>query len=301
MRRLALAAAGTVAAGVACIGYGVLVERHAFRVRQVRVPVLPLGEAPIRVLHVSDLHVSLDRRRLIEYVDALGGLRPDLVVSTGDNISSAEAVEAVVGAYRRLFRVPGVFVFGSNDYYAPTPVNPLSYFGLGRRRRARPELPHAELRAALVAGGWFDVEHRRLLLSVAGRQVEVRGTKDAHIGLDDYSTVAGPACPDAVVSLGVTHAPYLRLLDAMAADRLDLILAGHTHGGQVCVPGYGALLTNCDLDRARVKGLSHHHSGGHTSALHVSAGLGTSPHAPYRFACPPETTLLTLVERPTSV
>ena len=225
MRRLALAAAGTVAAGVACIGYGVLVERHAFRVRQVRVPVLPLGEAPIRVLHVSDLHVSLDRRRLIEYVDALGGLRPDLVVSTGDNISSAEAVEAVVGAYRRLFRVPGVFVFGSNDYYAPTPVNPLSYFGLGRRRRARPELPHAELRAALVAGGWFDVEHRRLLLSVAGRQVEVRGTKDAHIGLDDYSTVAGPACPDAVVSLGVTHAPYLRLLDAMAADRLDGNLA----------------------------------------------------------------------------
>ncbi len=84
-----------------------------------------------------------------------------------------------------------------------------------------------------------------------------RGTDDAHLGRDDYSTVAGPADPGADLNIGVTHAPYLRLLDAMTADGMDLIFAGHTHGGQVCVPGYGALITNCDLDPARVKGPLH--------------------------------------------
>jgi predicted MPP superfamily phosphohydrolase len=82
---------------------------------------------------------------------------------------------------------------------------------------------------------------------------------------------------------------------------VDLIMAGHTHGGQVCVPFYGALTTNCDLDAARAKGLSSHTYGGHTSALHVSAGLGTSPYAPYRFACRPEASLLTLVPRANQV
>jgi len=108
--------------------------------------------------------------------------------------------------------------------------------------------------------------------------------------------VAGPVDRDAAdVTIGVTHAPYRRVIDAMAYDGLDLILAGHTHGGQVAIPGYGALVSNCDLDPRRAKGLSRHSAGGHTAWMHVSAGLGTSPYAPIRFACPPEATLLTLV------
>jgi predicted MPP superfamily phosphohydrolase len=96
------------------------------------------------------------------------------------------------------------------------------------------------------------------------------------------------------VRIALAHAPEPRVLDAFAADGYDLLLAGHTHGGQVCVPFYGALATNCGIDRPRVKGL-HQHRG---SWLHVSAGLGTSPWAPVRFACLPEATLLTLVSRP---
>jgi predicted MPP superfamily phosphohydrolase len=61
------------------------------------------------------------------------------------------------------------------------------------------------------------------------------------------------------------------------------------------VPGVGAVVTNCGIDRARARGASRW--GTHTW-LHVSAGLGTSPWAPVRFACPPEATLLTLVSRP---
>jgi predicted MPP superfamily phosphohydrolase len=64
----------------------------------------------------------------------------------------------------------------------------------------------------------------------------------------------------------------------------------------LCLPFYGALVTNCDLDRTRAKGASQW--GAHT-ALHVSAGIGTSPFAPLRFCCRPEATLLTLVGAPT--
>jgi len=294
------AAVGLIGAG--CVAYGALVERQAFTLRRFTVPVLPVGQRPLTVLHVSDLHLSTDRRNLVRWVDSLAGLRPDLVVTTGDNLAQPGALPMLCQAYARLFDVPGVFVLGSNDYFAPNLVNPLRYLGLARERTRQHEiLPHRELRATLVERGWHDVEHQRVELTVDGRLVEVRGTKDAHLELDMYGEVAGPPDPDAVLSLGVTHAPYLRLLDAMTADGVDLIMAGHTHGGQVCVPFYGALTTNCDLDTPRAKGLSSHTYEGHTSALHVSAGLGTSPYAPYRFACRPEASLLTLVPRTSQV
>ncbi|MGH3425921.1 MAG: metallophosphoesterase, partial [Nocardioidaceae bacterium] len=83
--------------------------------------------------------------------------------------------------------------------------------------------------------------------------------------------------------------------DAWNAAGYPLVFAGHTHGGQLCVPGFGALVTNCDVGRARAKGLHRHRVDGHDPTwLHVSAGLGTSPYAPVRFACRPEATLATL-------
>jgi predicted MPP superfamily phosphohydrolase len=115
--------------------------------------------------------------------------------------------------------------------------------------------------------------------------------------LDDYAAVRAPADPAADLTLAVTHAPYLRVLDAMTADGADLLLAGHTHGGQLCVPGFGALVTNCDLPTRYAKGLHRWSAAGRQSWLHVSAGLGTSPYARVRFACPPEATLLTLRAR----
>ncbi len=298
MRVLGIAATTVAAVGAGCFAYGVLVERHWFTLRRVTVPVLPAGQRPLRVLHVSDLHLTRDRRRLVRWVDALADLRPHLVVSTGDNLGAGDAVPPLLEAYRRLFETPGVFVLGSNDYFGPRPVNPLAYVGIGPRLQGeRSVLPTDRLHAALVAGGWVDVEHVRTSLEIDGRTIEVRGTADAHLDLDRYPTVAGPPDPAADLSLFVTHAPYVRLLDDATRDGVDLMLAGHTHGGQVCVPGYGALTSNCDLPTRRAKGLSRHHTDGHRSWLHVSAGLGTSPTAPFRFACRPEATLLTLAPR----
>lgn len=300
MRRVVGAAAGVAAAGAACFSWG-LIERGLYTVRRVSIRVLPPGTPDLRVLHISDFHLTERQRGKQAFIASLAGLEPDLVVNTGDNIAQASAVEPLLASLKGLQGVPGVFVFGSNDYYAPHFRSPLRYLISGPSSSdddgddpARQKLPHGELASRLEGLGWVNLTQGRTVLDVAGQRIAFRGTDDAHLELDDYAAVGGPTDEDAVLNVGVTHAPYLRLLDAMTADGMDLIFAGHTHGGQVCVPGYGALITNCDLDAARVKGPSTHTSGGRTAQLHVSAGLGTSPYAPYRFACRPEVTLLTL-------
>jgi predicted MPP superfamily phosphohydrolase len=139
----------------------------------------------------------------------------------------------------------------------------------------------------LESVGWLDLTHRRTTLSIQGTDVTLTGTDDAHLRRDRYAKVAGHVDGFAI---GVTHTPQRRVLDAMVADGHRLLLAGHTHGGQVRLPRVGALVTNCDLDRARARGLSPYGA----AWLHVSAGLGTSPYAPVRLCCRPEASLLTL-------
>ncbi len=292
-----VAGAGAIAA--AGLGWAAGYEVRAFRVRRVEVPVLPPGQRPLRVLHLSDLHLTPHQQRKKDWVRALAGLEPDLVVDTGDNLAHLEAVPEVLDALGPLLERPGAFVMGSNDYYAPVLKNPLRYLLPAREvRLGKRRLPTEDLREGLLAAGWVDLDNARGRVKVDHREVELVGTDDAHIRADRYADVSAPADPSADLSLGVTHAPYRRVLDPMVADGLAMVLAGHTHGGQVCVPGVGALVTNCDLPRRQAKGLSTWQSGGRTAFLHVSAGLGTSPTAPVRFACPPEATLLNLVARP---
>ena len=126
-------------------------------------------------------------------------------------------------------------------------------------RRPERTLPWQDLGRGFKEAGWIDLTHTRASLEIKGVRIGFRGTDDAHIDQDRYADVAGPIDRDEVdVAIGVTHAPYRRVLDAMTYDGHDLIIAGHTHGGQVCVPFYGALVTNCDLDTRRAKGLSQH-------------------------------------------
>lgn len=286
--RLPLSLAALGAAGLA---YS-LWEATQYRLRRVDVPVLRPGERPIRVLHLSDLHLTPGQRGKQEWVRMLATLEPDLVVDTGDNIAHPDAVLTALDCLGPLLDRPGVFVMGSNDYYAPKAKNPLRYFDAASDRRVHgPPLPWTDLRDGFLAAGWTDLDNARAVVKVADRELDLVGVDDAHLQRDRYDLVAGPAPTPSDLSVGVTHAPYLRVLDAMADDDVDLVFAGHTHGGQLCLPGIGALVTNCDLPRRQAKGL--HRRG--RQWLHVSAGLGTSPYTPVRFACPPEATLVTLV------
>jgi predicted MPP superfamily phosphohydrolase len=267
----------------------------SYVLRQAQIPILPKGHAPIRILHFSDLHLTPARKSEITDLKSLIDLKPDLVISTGDFLAHMDAVPTTLDALDPLLDTPGLFVFGSNDYYAPKPKNPLKYLLADHGKRIHGEdLPWPELDKALQARGWKNLNHHRSMITINDTTIEARGTDDAHLEFDDYSLVAGaPAKCD--IAIGVTHAPYLRILKGMSDDQLDAIFAGHTHGGQVRLPWIGgsrALTTNCDLPNWRARGLTKF---GDEPYLHVSAGMGTSPFARIRVASPPEVSLVTLI------
>ncbi|WP_084039166.1 metallophosphoesterase [Demequina sp. NBRC 110053] len=304
MRALSRVAGATVLAGAGLLAWS-LVEARSYVVRQVALPMLPAGSKPVRILHLSDLHLTPSQRGKIAWVRSLARFRPDLVVDTGDNLAHPDAVPTVLEALEPLLDVPGVFVHGSNDYYGPTAKNPLNYLRAPTtlHRRAA-DLDHEALTAGLRARGWLDLNNGRGALDIAGHAVSFVGLADPHLGRD--ALPAGDGARGGI-RMGVVHAPYARALEQLRGDGAQVILAGHTHGGQVCVPGYGALVTNCDLDTRRAKGLHgwpgarpDAPGGGESVWLHVSAGVGTSPYTPIRVACRPEATVLTLlpVERP---
>ncbi len=278
--------------GAATLGYS-LWEARRYTLRQVEVGLPVRGfprPRPLRILHLSDLHVSPRDEDRIAWIRDLARLDPDLTVVTGDFLGAEQAAPLVLRAVAPLLDAPGAFVRGSNDYYAPRRVNPLRYFTGPSRLPSHPRIAGNDLTDGLLAAGWHDLDNRATQLAAAGWRVAARGVDDPHIRLDRYQEVAGPYPPGADLRLAVTHAPYRRVLDQMTSDDPDLILAGHTHGGQICVPGFGALVTNCDISRDRVKGLSDWDG----VPLHVSAGLGTNPYTPIRLACRPEATLLTV-------
>lgn len=277
-------------------------EARSYTLRRVEVAVLPRGMKPLRVLHLSDIHMTPGQARKQEWLRGLADLEPDLVVDTGDNLAHRDAVPVVKDSLGSLLDVPGVFVHGSNDYFEPSLRNPLRYLlpDDGKRHTDVPQLPWPLLSQAFSSAGWLDLTNRRGSLTLGETTLALAGVDDPHLGYDRLDQVSGPADPAADLRLGVAHAPYLRVLDHYAAAGYDAILAGHTHGGQVCLPGGRALTTNCDLEPARARGLHRHPAdsrpGDPGSAwMHVSAGLGTSPYARIRVACRPEATLLTLL------
>jgi uncharacterized protein len=316
-KAVAIGTGAVAAAGAAAFAWGSVLERRMFTLREVTVPVLAPGSAPIRVLHLSDLHLAPWQHDKQEWVRGLAALEPDLIVNTGDNLGHVDAYDALAYTLAPFQGIPGIFVNGSNDYWGPQLKNPFRYFGgpsLLKSALHEP-LDITRVHAIFADLGWNDINNAAEALDINGTHLELFGVDDPHIGLDRLDLITRAVddlrgddplgdeiWPDSehgrqqrpTVTIGVAHAPYRRVLNSFVNHGAQLILAGHTHGGQVCVPGFGALVTNCDIPRAQVKGLSLWNSGLHTSFLNVSAGLGTSIYAPVRFSCPPEATMLTL-------
>ena len=309
--RTAAAALGTVAAlGAATLAYGVFVERNRFTVRHEVLPVLEPGARSITVLHLSDLHMAPWQTRKQEWVRSLALLEPDLIVSTGDNLGHVDGIEGIEYALDVFAGVPGVFVNGSNDYFGPQAKNPLRYF---TGPSSAPTKKAATLDIARLESyfedrlGWLSLNNKARAISLRGSNLEFFGVNDAHRGWDRLDQLPGTIedmrenvgwhddldGPEAV-AIGVTHAPYRRVLDSFVNYGAEVIFAGHTHGGQVRFPGGPALVTNCDIPREQASGLSVWHHARHAAFLNVSAGLGTSVYAPVRFACPPEAVVVTL-------
>ena len=287
----------TLAAGAAAaLAYGTLIERNAFTLRRFDVPVLAPGTATDpAAARVRPAHHPAAAPQARVDPGACPRCSPDVVINTGDTLSAEDGIPAVMRALDPLFAFPGAFVPGNNDYYVPTPKNPLKYFQAPDPQPTGPMLPWPQMARAMAGAGWLDLTHRRETLNVRSLPVAVAGTDDPHLRRAQYELIAGPADAQAVVRIGVIHSPEPALLQSFADDGYDLVLAGHTHGGQIRVPfGGPAIVTNCGIDVWRARWL---HKWDERMYFHVCAGLGTNPFMPIRFACRPEASLLTLTAR----
>ena len=267
------------------------------------------GARDITVLHLADIHMAPWQTRKQEWIRSLALVEPDLIVNTGDNYGHPDALDALEYALEPFRGVPGVFVNGSNDYYGPQAKNPFGYFsGPSGARKAVTKLDVGALETYFEDSlGWLSLNNRARAIEMRGSRLEFFGVNDAHRGWDRLDLLPSAieemrenvgwqddrSGPEAV-TLAVTHAPYRRVLDAFVTNGADLVFAGHTHGGQVRIPGLPALVTNCDIPREQAQGMSVWHHARHAALLNVSAGIGTSIYAPVRFACPPEAVVVTL-------
>ena len=266
------------------------------KIRQVEIPKLPTGSKDIKILHLSDLHLRKKPKRLLNALEKINFNEISFVIVTGDFLSSEKGIEIFFENFESILQIPGFYVFGSNDYFKPIFKNPLSYlFRNSSDSRRGSQLPWHKLDRELTNRGWINLTHNKVTFKIREVNFEMRGTDDAHLSLDKYALVSGNPKKNSI-SILVTHAPYLRLLKSAIADRLDLIMSGHTHGGQIRFPWFGesrALTTNCDLPNSMSRGL---HKLTDKTWLHISAGIGTSPFAPIRILSPSEFTLITFVE-----
>ena len=285
------------AVGGALLAYGVA-EARWYRLRhRVLDGVLRRPGATMRVLHVSDVHLARGQEHRVRFLRSLAELEPDLTVVTGDLLgdvgveeAAADAVGALTGPGR-----PGLFVIGSNDLFGPIWKSPTRY--LTGRRIAVEGTPLAtdRLTGLLAERGYTTVRNTATAVETRAGTVAVGGIDDPHledtvIPTPDVLAPSASGEHDPTLNLGLVHAPYVAALDALSAAGHDLLLAGHTHGGQLRLPGVGALTANCDLPLSQARGESRWRG----RSLHVSPGLGHSKYAPVRFACRPEATLLEL-------
>jgi predicted MPP superfamily phosphohydrolase len=276
------------AAGGALAAYS-FYEPFRFRIKQLDVPLRP-GAPSLSILHVSDLHMKNDDRRLQAFLRDLPKnlpSRPDLLVATGDMIEENAGIGPLIASLRDVQpRLGAFYVLGSHDYYQSEKRQYSKYFtGRGERVKA-PPADTASLEKNLARIGWVGLTNRTEELDTDLGRIRVTGVDDPYLRRHRTDHISRER--DEVLALGLMHAPDV--VSEWALNGFDVIFAGHTHGGQVRLPGVGAVVTNCSLPSDLAGGLS---KIGETY-LHVSPGLGNGKFTPIRFNCRPEVTLLRL-------
>lgn len=288
--------AGGIGIAAACVAYGSLIERRWYRIRHLPVPGALAHPGRLRILHLSDLHLIPGQDHRVDFLAGLADLDYDLVVVTGDLLGAQGAEQLAAAALAPLTArgAAGLVVLGSNDLYAPVFRVPWSYLtgGAAVPRTGR-RLDTDLLVRRLADVGYRTVRDETGSLPTEAGVVSFAGLDDPHLPttrVPPADRLRAPTGIEPVVHLGIVHAPYLAALDALVDADAGLLVSGHTHGGQVRLPGVGALAANCDLPLDQARGLSRYRD----RWLHVSVGLGHSRFAPFRFACRPEATVLEL-------
>jgi predicted MPP superfamily phosphohydrolase len=263
------AAAAIPAIPIAAASYG-MYEAGSVRIERpvLRLPRLPEAFDGLRVAFLTDIHhgpyISLDY--VTSLVRTTLALSPDLILLGGD-YSSQEAKYIgpcfeVLGSLKAPLGVYGVL--GNHDY-----VDGLAQSEAGFHRAGIMELTNA--------GVWLERGTNRLRLA---------GVDDLWYGRPNLGSALGEARTSDACLL-VSHNPDFA--EVLRDPRVGLVLSGHTHGGQICIPGFGAPMMPSRYGQKYARGLVQ----APATHVYVSRGLGTAtPHI--RLNCPPELTLLTL-------
>ena len=272
-RVLQVAARAAIAAPVAALGYGTFIERHNFQVREMDIPLagLPAGLDGLRLLQLSDIHLSafLSETELAKVIDACNELRPHLATVTGDLISSrGDPLDACIRQIARLRSDAGTLAcMGNHERYAEV------------------EDYTAETAARLgvrFLRGWHqELRFGGSVLNVAGVDYQRSSERKTYLQGTEALTVAG------ALNVMLSHNPDV--FPAAAQRGYNLLLAGHTHGGQVSIEILEQSVNAARFFTPYVYGL--YRSG--TAAAYVTRGIGTVG-IPARLGAPPEITLLRL-------
>lgn len=282
---------GTIGVGAALGAYA-LIEPYRFRVERLEVPVTGLRER-LTLLHLADTHLTEAngaRARFVARIPDVIGAVPDLVVATGDMIDDNTGIEPLTDALRNIDARHGKFyVFGSHDYFQTKWKPPTKYF---TGEQTAPQLRRADterFEKRLAEQGWKAVTNSTEHVDVGRTRVRISGVDDPYLDRHETGHIKRSRSDD--IAIALVHAPDV--VSEWLLNHFDLVLAGHTHGGQVRLPIIGALVTNCSLPNALAMGLTKV-GGGY---LYVSPGLGHSRFSPIRFLARPTATLLELVPR----
>ncbi|MGH2806410.1 MAG: metallophosphoesterase [Actinomycetota bacterium] len=276
------------ATGVGAAVYPFL-EARRFGLDRISVPV-GSGVPQLDILHISDMHMAENDARLAAFVKGLPekvGV-PDLVLATGDLIEGDRSIDITAESLNSLeARLGRAYVLGSHDYYQARFGNYLKYWSPRRRRQIRAARTNTiRFETLLQEKGWIDLSNDSYTIESPDGVVRLAGVDDPY--LRRHRTGHIRRGRNEGVAIGLVHTPDVVSQWALAG--FDLVVAGHTHGGQVRLPGIGAVVTNCTLPTGLSVGLNRVGS----MWLHVSPGLGTGRFQPIRFNCPPRVTLLSL-------
>jgi uncharacterized protein len=279
---------GPAAVAATALGAYSLYEPYRYRLVTHRLE-MPSQVPLLKILHLSDLHLRARDSKLISFVHRLSSRSEiDIVLATGDLIEDDSGIEPLIDCFSRFEAPLGQFyVLGSHDYFQPLFDSYAKYFSGQRSKLNAPRAATPALQAGLAEHGWQPLINASTVVDTGRGRIRLTGIDDPYLKRQNVRVIRRG--DDEVVAIGLVHSP--EVVSEWFLAGFDLVLAGHTHAGQVRLPLVGAVVTNCSLPTGLAGG--PHRVG--TGWLHVSPGLGNGKFSPIRFNCRPEATILQLV------
>ncbi len=284
--------------GVAATGY-MLFEAQWLRLvrRQLEVPGLPPGLDGLMVLHASDLHAGapgFNTRVIRKFIETARSAEPDVILLTGDLTDKKKDLTPFIEGLGSLSARHGKFAcLGNHDHGLRKTViedfvRRLAGRGLHRPVTGQKKRTVSTMRGMLAEAGVRLLENECITAKIGSDVVQFCGIDDFNYGYADLVSVAGQLQSSAGLRILLSHSPDV--IGELQRGSFQVVLAGHTHGGQICVPNPGS-------DKIMLSTSGSNYGEGqfqvNGAVMHVSRGVGTTL-VPFRFFSRPEITLLEL-------